>query len=75
LVTDSQIVENEYITDYNDPSIGPIKVVGLPVKFSKTPGAVGGPSPELGQDTDEVLSTICGYTKDQITELRQKEVI
>ena len=32
------------------PSSGPIEIVGPVIRFSKTPGAVGGPAPPLDQD-------------------------
>ncbi|MET0295417.1 MAG: CoA transferase [Phenylobacterium sp.] len=35
---------------------GPMQVAGQPLKFSKTPAAVSRPGPNLGQDTEAVLS-------------------
>ncbi|MGH9356633.1 MAG: CaiB/BaiF CoA transferase family protein [Terriglobia bacterium] len=37
------------------PVAGPVKAIGLPVKFSETPGGVYRPAPLLGEHTREVL--------------------
>ncbi len=44
-----------------------------PAQFSGTPAALGGPSPTLGQHTDEILSEL-GHA-DRIEELRAKGVV
>jgi len=75
LADDPQVIANDYIMDYNHQVLGPIKVVGLPVKLSKTPGEVTAEAPEFGQHTEEVLIELGGYTWDEITELRSKEAI
>ena len=40
LPNDPQVIANNYIIDYNHESIGPVKVLGLPVELSETPGRV-----------------------------------
>lgn len=37
---------------------GPVRFPGVPTWFSRTPGKVAGPAPELGADTAEVLSHV-----------------
>jgi CoA:oxalate CoA-transferase len=75
LADDPQVIANDYIIDYAHHTLGPIKVVGLPVKLSKTPGEVTAEAPEFGQHTEEVLIELGGYTWEEITELRSKEAI
>ena len=41
---------------------------GIPTRFSETPGAVGRPGPELGEDSVSVLSE-AGLADDAIAEL------
>ncbi len=38
-----------------DSRVGPVRFPGVPTWFSRTPGHVAGPAPELGADTQEVL--------------------
>jgi len=75
LLHDQQAIENEYIVDFDHPALGKIKFVGLPVRFSKTPGAIRLPAPEFGQHTEEVLLNIGEYSWEEIGELRSKGVI
>jgi crotonobetainyl-CoA:carnitine CoA-transferase CaiB-like acyl-CoA transferase len=75
LQNDPQVIANDFIMDYDHHTLGPIKVVGLPVKMSETPGEVIAEAPEFGQHTEEVLIELGGYTWEEITELRNKEAI
>jgi len=75
VVSDPQVLSNEYVTDFNHPVFGKIKALGIPVKFSKTPGQITREAPEFGQHTEEVLTEVLGYTWDDITKLKQEEVI
>jgi crotonobetainyl-CoA:carnitine CoA-transferase CaiB-like acyl-CoA transferase len=78
LPDDPQVTTNDYITNFDHPVFGKIQVVGIPYKFSKTPGVVGGTklreAPELGQHTEEVLLE-AGYTWEDIVKFKDKEVI
>ena len=39
-------------------SSGPVRFPGVPTWFSRTPGRVRGPAPDLGADTDQVLAEL-----------------
>ena len=41
-----------------DTPHGPVRFPGVPTWFSRTPGRVAGPAPELGEDTAEVLEEL-----------------
>jgi crotonobetainyl-CoA:carnitine CoA-transferase CaiB-like acyl-CoA transferase len=41
-----------------DTKHGPVRFPGVPTWFSRTPGRVAGPAPELGADTAEVLAEV-----------------
>ena len=51
-----------------------LMVPGLVPKLSRTPGSLRRNAPELGQDTDQVLSEM-GLTNDQIKHLRDQGIV
>lgn len=71
---DPQLIENGQIVKYQHPAYGEITTVGPPVQFSKTPGQVRGPAPQLGEHTEEVLLDL-GYSWEDIGNLKDKKVI
>jgi crotonobetainyl-CoA:carnitine CoA-transferase CaiB-like acyl-CoA transferase len=56
------------------PTIGELKLLGIPFKFSDTPAAVGRAPPTLGQHTDEILGEL-GMDAAAIAALRQGKAI
>ena len=57
------------------PTIGALKMLGIPFKFSDTECSVRLPPPTLGQHTDEVLEQELGLDAQSIAKLRQDKVI
>jgi crotonobetainyl-CoA:carnitine CoA-transferase CaiB-like acyl-CoA transferase len=51
-----------------------IKVLGVPIKLSETPGSVRSAPPTLGQHTAQVLAEI-GMTIGEIDDLRRASAI
>jgi crotonobetainyl-CoA:carnitine CoA-transferase CaiB-like acyl-CoA transferase len=76
-----QIAESEHIkvremlVEVEHPIAGKIRIPGVPVKLSETPGKVEAPPPLLGQHTDEILTGLLGYHKEEIQRLRNSKVI
>ena len=56
------------------PTIGALKMLGIPFKFSDTACAVRRAPPTLGQHTDEVLAEL-GRDATAIAKLRQDKII
>lgn len=75
LVDDPQIMENEYIMDFDHPRLGKIKIPRYPVHFSKTDAKTKIAAPELGEHTESVLREIGGYLDKEITQFRNEGVI
>jgi crotonobetainyl-CoA:carnitine CoA-transferase CaiB-like acyl-CoA transferase len=75
LLNDPQVQANEYIVNLNHRVLGPMKTIGIPIQFSKTPGQVKCEAPELGEHTEEVLIGVGGYTWEEIAALKQEGVI
>jgi len=75
LPNDPQVIANGYIVDYEHPEVGKTQLAGVPVIFSETPGNPRGRAPELGENTETILTELLGYGWDDIARLREKEVI
>ncbi|MAF53360.1 MAG: carnitine dehydratase [Chloroflexi bacterium] len=75
LQDDPQVIANEYITEFDHPSIGTMKMCNHPNHYSKTPAKIWREAPQLGQHTEEVLIDELGYTWDDISDLQNKNVI
>jgi crotonobetainyl-CoA:carnitine CoA-transferase CaiB-like acyl-CoA transferase len=56
------------------PTLGDIRVVGQPVRLSRTPSKLRTASPEKGEHTDEILREL-GYDEHAITELHRGQVV
>ncbi|WP_157573116.1 CaiB/BaiF CoA-transferase family protein [Novosphingobium sp. AAP83] len=67
LRTTDELLQNEHLIAIDffetvESDQGPVRYPGVPTWFSKTPGKVAGPTPLVGQHTDEVLAEI-GMTR------------
>ena len=68
---DSELVRaREMVIELDQPGTGGVKLLGVPVKMSRTPGAAAGPGPALGEHTDEVLAGV-GYSDEEIVALKE----
>ena len=63
---DPQIIARAMIEEIDHPAIGPLKLLGLPVKLSATPGGVHRPPPRLGEHTRAVLSGDLGWSAEDV---------
>jgi crotonobetainyl-CoA:carnitine CoA-transferase CaiB-like acyl-CoA transferase len=50
-----QIKAREMVVERPHPKLGKVKMTGVPVKLSETPGEAGAAPPLLGQHTEEIL--------------------
>ena len=70
-----QVEARDMLIHIQHSEIGDLRLVGSPLKFSETPVEYKLPPPRLGEDTEEVLKELLGYTAEQIAELRAHNVI
>tara|TARA_B100001013_G_scaffold340254_1_gene263247 strand:- start:61 stop:513 length:453 start_codon:yes stop_codon:yes gene_type:complete len=75
LPSDPQVVANDYIVQYDHPAIGISNWLQTPVNYSKTPLSTRKMAPALGENTEETLVDLLGYTWDDIVALKDKNVI
>jgi len=72
---DPQVLARDMIVALEHPKAGPIRVTGLPLKLSETPGAIHSPPPLLGQHTQEVLADWLQMGTREVEGLRQEGVV
>jgi len=53
---DPQIHAREMIAHVSHPTIGDLRLTGIPIKLSESPGRISLPPPRLGEHTEEILS-------------------
>lgn len=74
LLDDPQVAHNELIQTIRHPEFGDVRVVGMPIRFSRTPGTIRLDPPRIGQHNAEVLTDL-GYTPERIAALTERGVI
>ena len=72
IVNDPHIAAREMIVEVEHPIAGHLKMPGVPVKLSATPGSVDRPAPTLGQHTAELLKEILGWDAAKTEEFFRK---
>jgi len=70
VLSDPQLSAREMIQAVEHATVGTVRVLGVPVKLSATPGAVRTAPPTLGQHTDQILRTDLALTDAEIARLR-----
>ena len=74
VLDDPQVIARDMVETVDHPTIGPLRLTGIPFKLSDTPGSIRRPPPLLGEHTDEVLSEL-GYSGDEIVALRRDGIV
>ena len=72
---DEQVVARDMIWAVLHPTAGEIRLVGSPLKLSETPAACRSHPPLLGEHTEEVLTSLLGYSPDEVRRLRAEKAI
>ena len=75
LFSDPQVHHRDMIVEIPHPTIGDLKLCGVPIKYSETPGEVQLPPPLLGEHTDEILADVLDYSPVQISALREASAV
>jgi formyl-CoA transferase len=71
---DPQVLHNEMVVDVAHPPHGRVRMAGVPVKLSETPGRIRASAPAIGQDTVQVLRRF-GFSEAEIADLRRRGLV
>src|SRR5205085_4905163 len=74
ILEDPQIHARDMVVELTHPEYGPLRVLGIPIKLSATPGVVENAPPQFGEHNREVLSAL-GYAENEISNFEQAGVI
>jgi crotonobetainyl-CoA:carnitine CoA-transferase CaiB-like acyl-CoA transferase len=72
--SDPHVLHRRMLVEQMHPKAGRLRQIGIPIKFSHTPGEVRTPAPEIGEHTEEILKQL-GYSEEEIDRLRKNGVI
>jgi len=75
LFADPQVHHRDMVAEVPHPTIGSLRLVGIPIKYSETPGDIRLHPPLLGEHTDDVLSNVLEYAPDKIRELKERGAV
>jgi len=71
---DPQVLARKMLVDLEDPDLGTIHNIGIPVKLSATPGQIRTRAPMLGEHSSEVLLER-GFSQAEVDELVAADVV
>jgi crotonobetainyl-CoA:carnitine CoA-transferase CaiB-like acyl-CoA transferase len=71
---DPQTLAREMVVEVHHSRLGPVKTIGLPVKFSKTKGRLVSGAPVYGEHTREVLAEY-GYENSAVEEMIKTGIV
>ena len=72
---DPQLMSRDMIIEVEQTISGKVKTPGSLFKLSKTPGNIKYPSPLVGENNQEILSEMLGYSEEEVTKLSFEGVI
>lgn len=68
-------LENPLFGEIDQPGVGRVMAPRVPLQFAGSPAAGAVPAPQLGGDTDGVLTEALGFAAAEVTRLRGSATI
>jgi crotonobetainyl-CoA:carnitine CoA-transferase CaiB-like acyl-CoA transferase len=69
-LSDPQVLARGMVAELQHPTAGPLRVVGCPIRLTRTPATVRTAPPMLGQHTDDILAGL-GFSGTRIASMRE----
>ena len=70
-----QVEAREMLRPVGHHTLGTLPLVDTPIKLSRTPGGIRGTSPDMGQDSRDLLAGLLGLDGAAIEALVEREVV
>jgi formyl-CoA transferase len=67
---DPHVQARNMLVDLEDPELGTLRNIGIPVKLSETPGRIRRRAPSLGEHSVEILKEF-GFSLEEVNSLLQ----
>lgn len=71
LFEDPHLNQRGVFVEKEHPEVGVRKHIGPPWRMSRTPSGVHRAAPVLGQDTDDVMTRVLGYSAEEVAKLHE----
>ena len=74
---DPQVLHRDMVVAmaHDSAAAGQVELIGNPIKFSETPVEYRQPPPQLGQQSDQILSELLELSQEEIARLRDRGVV
>jgi formyl-CoA transferase len=75
ILEDQHFLARRMIQHFDAGFHKPVPTAAVVPRLGRTPGTISGPGPDLGQDTDQVLSDLLQLDADEVDHLRSRGVV
>lgn len=72
---DPHVLAREQLVEVDHPKAGKVKMTGIPIKLSSTPGEIRTAPPLLGEHSEEILRTKLNMSDEEIRQLKESGVV
>jgi crotonobetainyl-CoA:carnitine CoA-transferase CaiB-like acyl-CoA transferase len=72
---DPQVVARDMVWTAPHPTAGEVRLAASPLNLSETPVTYRLPPPLLGEHTEEILTSVLGYSSEEVEQLRAEGAV